>query len=95
MTSFRDYENDKGWNWFRTKGPYAVKNIDKFSTFEHRDGDRYEMVRRYEDTAPDERLIIRNFPQVVKKGWPTMTLSNREDGGYNTSDAFIKVCPLS
>lgn len=56
MTSFRDFETDKEWNYFRTLGPKAIKNINSFLVFEERDGEgsgtRYEMV--------------------VKNGWPAM-----------------------
>lgn len=55
MTSFRDFDNDKEWNYFRSEGPYAVKNVDKFITFEPRDGE-----------GANER-----FELIVKDGWPT------------------------
>lgn len=56
MTTFREFETDKAWNYFRTTGPLAVKNIEHFIDFEYRDGEgkhaRYECI--------------------VKKGWPSM-----------------------
>jgi len=76
LYSCRDFDNDKEWNWFRSTGPFAVKNIDKFSAFESRGGE-----------GENEQ-----FELIVKDGWPTKTLSNRPNGDYATSDAFLKVC---
>ncbi|KAG1732264.1 putative aminoadipate reductase [Suillus paluster] len=43
MTSFRDFETDKGWNWPRAKGPYVKTNVNDYLRFEDRGGDTYEL----------------------------------------------------
>ncbi|EGO25232.1 putative aminoadipate reductase [Serpula lacrymans var. lacrymans S7.9] len=43
MTSFRDFENDKLWNWVRAKGPYVKSNVNDFMRFEDRGDGKYEL----------------------------------------------------
>jgi hypothetical protein len=43
MTSFRDFETDKGWNWVRAKGPHTNSNVINYLRFEPRGGDTYEL----------------------------------------------------
>ncbi|KAG2036041.1 L-aminoadipate-semialdehyde dehydrogenase [Suillus americanus] len=43
MTSFRDFETDKGWNWTRAKGPHVSTNVNDYLRFEPRGGDTYEL----------------------------------------------------
>jgi hypothetical protein len=43
MTSFRDFETDKGWNWVRAKGPYMKTGVNDYLRFEDRGGDIYEL----------------------------------------------------
>ncbi|KAG1808219.1 L-aminoadipate-semialdehyde dehydrogenase [Suillus subaureus] len=43
MTSFRDFETDKDWNWTRAKGPHVKSNVNDYLRFEHRGGDTYEL----------------------------------------------------
>lgn len=74
MTTFRDFDTDKAWNYFRTTGPLSVKNIARFVDFEYRDGEGAQS----------------RFECIVKKGWPSMTMSNRDNGDYATSDAYLK-----
>ena len=44
MTSFRDFETDKGWNWVRAKGPYVKTKVNDYLRFEDRGGGTYELV---------------------------------------------------
>ncbi|KAG2088169.1 L-aminoadipate-semialdehyde dehydrogenase [Suillus discolor] len=44
MTSFRDFETDKGWNWTRAKGPYVNTNVNDYLRFEPLGGDTYELL---------------------------------------------------
>ncbi|KAG2150553.1 hypothetical protein DEU56DRAFT_34970 [Suillus clintonianus] len=43
MSSFRDFETDKDWNWSRAKGPYVTTNVNDYLRFEPRGGDTYEL----------------------------------------------------
>ncbi|KAG1723799.1 putative aminoadipate reductase [Suillus lakei] len=43
MTSFRDFETDKDWNWPRAKGPYMKTKVNEYLRFEPRGGDTYEL----------------------------------------------------
>ncbi|KAG1862520.1 L-aminoadipate-semialdehyde dehydrogenase [Suillus subalutaceus] len=43
MTSLRDFETDKGWNWTRAKGPHVNTNVIDYLRFEPRGGDTYEL----------------------------------------------------
>ena len=43
MTSFRDFDTDKAWNWVRAKGPYTHTGIHKYLRFEPRGSDTYEL----------------------------------------------------
>ncbi|KAG1723800.1 hypothetical protein EDB19DRAFT_1915911 [Suillus lakei] len=43
MSSFRDFETDKGWNWSRAKGPHVTNNVNDYIRFEPRGGDAYEL----------------------------------------------------
>lgn len=43
MTSFRNFETDKGWNWTRAKGPNVNTNVNDYLRFEPRGGDTYEL----------------------------------------------------
>ncbi|OAX43282.1 L-aminoadipate-semialdehyde dehydrogenase [Rhizopogon vinicolor AM-OR11-026] len=43
MTSFRDFETDKGWNWVRAKGPYMKTGVNDYLRFEDRSGDTCEL----------------------------------------------------
>ncbi|KAG2150554.1 L-aminoadipate-semialdehyde dehydrogenase [Suillus clintonianus] len=43
MTSFRNFETDKDWNWPRAKGPYVKTNVNDYLRFEPRGGDIYEL----------------------------------------------------
>ncbi|KAG8964763.1 hypothetical protein FRC03_001374 [Tulasnella sp. 419] len=65
LTSFRDFANDKAWNYMR---PNAYTK--QYLRFEDRGDNCYELV--------------------VTNGFRTMTMSNRTDGSYATSDLFLK-----
>ncbi|KAG2076388.1 L-aminoadipate-semialdehyde dehydrogenase [Suillus decipiens] len=43
MSSFRDFETDKGWNWMRAKGPHVKTNVNDYLRFAPRGGDTYEL----------------------------------------------------
>ena len=43
MTSFRDFDTDKGWKWVRAKGPYVHTGVDEYMRFEPRGSDTYEL----------------------------------------------------
>ena len=43
MSSFRDFDTDKEWNWVRAKSPYARTGVHEYLRFEPRGGDTYEL----------------------------------------------------
>ncbi|KAH7929842.1 putative aminoadipate reductase [Leucogyrophana mollusca] len=43
MTSFRDFETDKDWNWVRAKGPFVKSNVNDYMRFEDRGDGKYEL----------------------------------------------------
>ncbi|KIJ67974.1 hypothetical protein HYDPIDRAFT_83419 [Hydnomerulius pinastri MD-312] len=43
MTSFRDFETDKDWNWVRAKGPYVHTAVNDYMRFEDRGNETYEL----------------------------------------------------
>jgi hypothetical protein len=43
MTSFRDFDTDKGWKWVRAKGPYIHTSVHEYMRFEPRGSDTYEL----------------------------------------------------
>ena len=43
MTSFRDFDTDKGWNWVRAKGPHIHTGVHEYMRFEPRGSDTYEL----------------------------------------------------
>lgn len=43
MTSFRDFDTDKAWNWVRTKGLYVHTGVHEYLRFEPRGNDTYEL----------------------------------------------------
>ena len=43
MTSFRDFDMDKAWNWVRAKGPYIHTGVHEYMRFEPRGNDTYEL----------------------------------------------------
>ncbi|KAG1858184.1 L-aminoadipate-semialdehyde dehydrogenase [Suillus subluteus] len=60
MTSFRDFETDKGWNWTRAKGPHVTTNVNDYLRFEPRGGDTYELFVL--DGWPMKASILTNQP---------------------------------
>ncbi|KAF8441638.1 L-aminoadipate-semialdehyde dehydrogenase [Boletus edulis BED1] len=43
MTSFRDFDTDKEWNWVRAKGPYIHTGVHEYMRFVPCDSDTYEL----------------------------------------------------
>ncbi|KAG8213592.1 L-aminoadipate-semialdehyde dehydrogenase [Butyriboletus roseoflavus] len=43
MTSFRDFDTDKAWNWVRARGPYNHTGVHEYMRFEPRGSDTYEL----------------------------------------------------
>ncbi|KAH0827399.1 male sterility protein-domain-containing protein [Lanmaoa asiatica] len=43
MTSFRDFDTDKEWNWVRAKGPYVNTGVHEYMRFEPLGNDTYEL----------------------------------------------------
>lgn len=43
MTSFRDFDTDKGRNWVHARGPYVHGGIHGYLRFEPHGGDMYEL----------------------------------------------------
>ncbi|KAH7912004.1 L-aminoadipate-semialdehyde dehydrogenase [Hygrophoropsis aurantiaca] len=43
MTSFRDFETDKDWNWVRAKGPFVKTNVNDYLRFEDRGDGKFEL----------------------------------------------------
>ncbi|KAH7888517.1 L-aminoadipate-semialdehyde dehydrogenase, partial [Phlebopus sp. FC_14] len=43
MTSFRDFETDKNWNWVRATSPHVNTGVSDYMRFEHRGSDTYEL----------------------------------------------------
>ncbi|KAG1862517.1 L-aminoadipate-semialdehyde dehydrogenase [Suillus subalutaceus] len=60
MTSFRDFETDKGWNWTRAKGPHVNTNVNDYLRFEPRGGDTYELFVL--DGWPMKASVMTNQP---------------------------------
>ncbi|KAG2146015.1 putative aminoadipate reductase [Suillus bovinus] len=44
MTSLRDFETDKGWNWVRAKGPNVKTNVNDYLRFVPLGNDTYELL---------------------------------------------------
>ncbi|KAG0707371.1 L-aminoadipate-semialdehyde dehydrogenase, partial [Suillus ampliporus] len=60
MTSFRDFDTDKGWNWTRAKGPHVNTNVNDYLRFEDRGGDTYELFIL--DGWPMKASVMTNQP---------------------------------
>ena len=43
MTSFRDFDTDKEWNWVRAKGPYVHTHVVEYMRFEPHDSGTFEL----------------------------------------------------
>lgn len=66
MTSFRDFETDKGWNWTRAKGPNVNTNVNDYLRFEPRGGDTYEL------------FVLDGWPMKVMTNQPDGSYATRD-----------------
>ncbi|KAG2059105.1 L-aminoadipate-semialdehyde dehydrogenase [Suillus hirtellus] len=66
MTSFRDFETDKGWNWARAKGPYVNTNVNDYLRFEPLGGDTYEL------------LVLDGWPHKVMSNRPDGSYATKD-----------------
>ncbi|KAG1719306.1 L-aminoadipate-semialdehyde dehydrogenase [Suillus lakei] len=66
MTSFRDFETDKDWNWLRAKGPYVKTKVNEYLRFEPRSGDTYEL------------LVLDGWPSKVMTNQPDGSYATKD-----------------
>ncbi|KAF9219622.1 L-aminoadipate-semialdehyde dehydrogenase [Gyrodon lividus] len=74
MTSYRDFDTDKGWNWVRAKGPYANNGVNDYLRFENRGDGTYELY------------VLDGWHTKAR----SCVMSNQPDGSYATKDLFVK-----
>lgn len=66
MTSFRDFETDKGWNWTRAKGPHVNTNVNEYLRFEPLGADTYEL------------LVLDGWPNKVMSNRPDGSYATKD-----------------